>query len=317
MSVSDERDYNGDGKVTPAEKKRFKKENSKEVLSNKWGFAYAIIKQDPQLERFFNREVAKYLKNPSGFSKEAFFLNLEKQPFSQKYSTAAIQDMNFEARYPDLYQQQIEGEVEDLRDVTLNMGAQLNDDELLKLVKDKRRLGLTDAQVSNRLAKDYLTVRDGRFSGAAGTKQDQLNQWAIKNSITLSQETVQNYVREIAMGNTTEDDVKNDLRRTYMAGAFPAWADRINAGQDIYDIANPYRSRMAALLELSEEEINFNDATLSKGLQGVGADGKPGVVPLYEFDKMVRKDPRWDRTENALKTYTDVGTNLLKMFGFR
>jgi len=317
MSVSDERDYNGDGKVTPAEKKRFKKENSKEVLSNKWGFAYAIIKQDPQLERFFNQEVAKYLKNPSGFSKEAFFLNLEKQPFSQKYSTAAIQDMNFEARYPDLYQQQIEGEIEDLRDVTLNMGAQLNDDELLKLVKDKRRLGLTDAQVSNRLAKDYLTVRDGRFSGAAGSKQDQLSQWAIKNGITLSQDMVQNYVRQIAMGDTTEDDVKNDLRRTYMAGAYPAWADRINAGQDIYDIANPYRSRMAALLELNEEEINFNDVTLSKGLQGVGADGKPGVVPLYEFDKQIREDPRWQYTDNARQSYSTMADDLLKMFGFR
>jgi hypothetical protein len=128
---------------------------------------------------------------------------------------------------------------------------------------------------------------------------------------------VQNYVRQIAMGDTTEDDVKNDLRRTYMAGAYPAWADRINAGQDIYDIANPYRSRMAALLELNEEEINFNDVTLSKGLQGVGADGKPGVVPLYEFDKQIREDPRWQYTDNARQSYSTMADDLLKMFGFR
>lgn len=317
MAELDERDYNEDGKVSPAEKKRFRKENSKEAISNKWGFAYAIIKQDPELEKFFNKKASEYLRNPSGFSKEAFFLDLEKQPFSQKYSTAAIQDMNFEARYPDLYRQQLEGEVEDLRDATLNMGAQLNDDELYKLAQDKRRLGLTDAQVTNRLAKDYLNVRDGRFSGAAGAKQDELSRWAITNGVALSPNTIQSYVRSIAMGDITEDDVKNEVRRTYMAGAYPAWADRINAGQDIADIARPYRKRMADLLEIGEEEIDFNDTTLARGLQGVGADGKPSVVPLYEFEKQIRQDPRWQQTDNAYATYTKVGTDLLRMFGFR
>lgn len=317
MAELDERDYNEDGKVSPAEKKRFRKENSKEAISNKWGFAYAIIKQDPELEKFFNKKASEYLKNPAGFSKEAFFLDLEKQPFAQKYSTAAIQDMNFEARYPDLYRQQLEGEVEDLRDATLNMGAQLDDAELYKLAQDKRRLGLTDAQVTNRLAKDYLNVRDGRFTGAAGSKQDELSRWALTNGVALSPNTIQNYVRSIAMGDVTEDDVKNEVRRTYMAGAYPAWADRINAGQDIADIARPYRKRMADLLEIGEEEINFNDVTLARGLQGVGPDGKPSVVPLYEFEKQIREDPRWQYTDNAYATYTKVGTDLLRTFGFR
>lgn len=317
MAELDERDYNEDGKVSPAEKKRFRKENSKEAISNKWGFAYAIIKQDPELEKFFNKKASEYLKNPAGFSKEAFFLDLEKQPFAQKYSTAAIQDMNFEARYPDLYRQQLEGEVEDLRDATLNMGAQLDDAELYKLAQDKRRLGLTDAQVTNRLAKDYLNVREGRFTGAAGSKQDELSRWALTNGVALSPNTIQNYVRSIAMGDVTEDDVKNEVRRTYMAGAYPAWADRINAGQDIADIARPYRKRMADLLEIGEEEIDFNDVTLARGLQGVGPDGKPSVVPLYEFEKQIREDPRWQYTDNAYATYTKVGTDLLRTFGFR
>lgn len=102
-----------------------------------------------------------------------------------------------------------------------------------------------------------------------------------------------------------------------MAGAYPAWSDRINAGQDIADIAAPYKSRMAKLLEIDESQIDFNDVMLSSGLQGVGADGKPGVVPLYEFDRMIRKDPRWDRTENALQTYTNAGSGILQMFGLR
>jgi hypothetical protein len=53
------------------------------------------------------------------------------------------------------------------------------------------------------------------------------------------------------------------------------------------------------------------------GLQGVGSDGKPGVVPMYEFKKMVRKDERWDATDNALDEYTSAGMNILQMFGLR
>jgi hypothetical protein len=40
-------------------------------------------------------------------------------------------------------------------------------------------------------------------------------------------------------------------------------------------------------------------------------------LPLYEFEKMVRDDPRWQKTDNAYQLYTRAGTNLLQMFGFR
>ena len=317
MSVMDERDYNEDGKVSPAEKKRFRKDNPDEVVANKWGFAYSIIKQDTSLEKFFNKKVSEYLRNPDGFSKDAFFLELEKQPFAQKYSTAAIQDMNYEARYPELYRNEIEGEIETLRDSTLSMGAQLSEEELYRLAQDKRRLKLTDSQVTNRLATDYLKVRDGRFSGAAGAKQDELGRWAKTNGVDLSPNALQKYVRGIAMGDMTEDDVKGDIRRTYMAGAYPGWADRISQGMDPADIAAPYKAKMASILEVDENMIDLNDNLLQKAMQGVGADGKPKVTPLYEFQQEVRNDPRWQYTDNARSTYSEMGDAVLKMFGFR
>lgn len=317
MAEADERDYNQDGKVTQKEKERFKKENTKEAISNRWGFAYAIIKQDPELEAFFNKEAAAFLRNPNGFSKEAFFLKLEKQPFAQKYSTAAIEDMNFQARYPELYRQQIEADIEDLRDITIDMGAQLDDQELYRLAQDKRRLGLNDAQVANRLAKDYLTVRDGRFSGAAGSKQDELSQWARSNGISLDPSVVRNYVRSLAAGDTTEDDIKNDIRQTYMMGAFPAWADRISQGFDPAAIAKPYKAKMASLLEMNEDMIDLNDPLLQRGMQGVGPDGKASITPLYKFEEEIRNDPRWQYTDNARSTYSEMADQLLRMFGMR
>jgi hypothetical protein len=56
---------------------------------------------------------------------------------------------------------------------------------------------------------------------------------------------------------------------------------------------------------------------LQQAMQGVGPDGKPSVVPLYAFDKQIKKDDRWQYTENAMDTYAKVGTGLLQMFGLR
>jgi len=310
------KDYNKDDKVSKKEEARFRRENPDDLIASSWGFAYAVIAADPELLKFFNKKTAEYLKNPSGFSDAAFFLELSEQDFSQRYRASALEDMNFEARYGDQYNLEIDSEVEDLRDETLALGASLSDVQLRELAVRKRRTSMSGSQVSNFLS-EYISVKDGRFTGAAGVTQDTINKWAMSNGLSLSSNSVQDYVKSIARGDSSFEDIKSDLRRTYMAGAYPAWSDRINAGQDIADIAAPYKSRMAKLLEIDVSQIDFNDNMLSQGLQGVGADGKAGIVPLYEFDKMIRKDPRWDRTENALKTYTDAGSSILKMFGLR
>ena len=88
-------------------------------------------------------------------------------------------------------------------------------------------------------------------------------------------------------------------------------------GDDPVDIAAPYKQRMARMLEMGEDEIDLNDSLLQKAMQGVGADGKPSVTPLYAFDREIREDPRWPQTDNAYEIYTRAGTDLLKTFGFR
>jgi hypothetical protein len=62
--------------------------------------------------------------------------------------------------------------------------------------------------------------------------------------------------------------VLQDLRNTYLVGAFPAWADRIQAGMDPADIAAPYKQRMARMLEMGEDEIDLNDATAAESYAG-------------------------------------------------
>ena len=154
-------------------------------------------------------------------------------------------------------------------------------------------------------------------TGTAGDFRDSLTAWSQSNGIDLDSSAVAKYVANMTLGSQSLENVKQDIREAYLVGAYPAWADRIKAGFDPSEIAKPYRSKMANLLEVDIEDINLNDALLQRGMQGVGADGKPSVTPLYAFEKQIREDPRWQQTDNAYETYTRVGTDLLKMFGFR
>ena len=316
-------DTNKDNKVSDKERRAFNRGAANSV-AGKWGIGYALITSlrnsgDPDAQAFaqwFDSQVEKYRANPTGWSLDAFKLDMNSQPWRQKYNSKAIEDMDLEARFPELYADQLDADVEALRDEAVQFGADIAEDELRELAKQKRRFGLTDAQMRNTLT-DLATAKSGDFRGATGELQRSLREWSRRNGLSLTDNLVSDYVRRIQRGDMTEADVLQDLRRTYMAGAYPAWSDRIDAGYDIADIAAPYKERMARLLEMDDSAINFDDPLLQKGLQGVGADGKPSVVPLYEFERQVREDPRWQYTDNAYKTYTDVGTQLLQMFGFR
>lgn len=167
------------------------------------------------------------------------------------------------------------------------------------------------------IAKDVALAEEANIYGTASKTMNDLRSWAQANGVTLTDNSIRQYTQQVIKGDRTADDIKADLRRTYVAGSYPAWAERINAGEDIADIAAPYRQTMASLLEVEDQDITLTDNTLRSALQGVGADGKPAVVPIYEFEKQVRKDPRWQYTNNAQADYSRAAYDVLSMFGLR
>lgn len=309
-------DLNQDGKTTKGERKRYRAQQQQKFYDEYLPAQYALLSQDENVKQVIDDAVREYLANPEGFSQRAFDIKLDNLDYFKKLSKAAIRDMDLEQRLPAVWQQEVDAEVESLRDMAVEMGATANDQALRDLVIRKRRTGMNESQLRNALAS-MVTVQQGRMAGQAGSLQQGLKSWAQRNGIGLSDNLIQDYVGRIQRGDATEQDVLADLRRTYMAGAYPAWADKIDAGYDIADIAAPYKAEMAKLLEIDESQFDMNDPLLQKGLQGVGPDGKPSVVPLYEFQRQVRQDPRWQKTDNAYATYSTVADDILKMFGFR
>lgn len=289
---------------------------SAEEIAAKFGQAYIIMEQDPGLKQWFLGFARRYNEARGEISYETFNLELQQQPWWRNNSATYIADLRQELENPVDYEQGLASSIASLRAQANRIGATgVSEAVLRNLAIQQRRLGLNEQQTIERLADLISPVEGGDFRGVAGDVQTELLQWARSNGLTLNQGSMQEYVRRIATGATTVDDVKDDLRKTYLAGMYPAWADKINEGLDPSVLFEPYRNTAANLLEMSE--ISLDDPIMKRAAQYVGPDGKPSQLPLYQFEQEVRKDPRWQYTDNAYSTYTRVGTDLLRMFGFR
>jgi hypothetical protein len=68
---------------------------------------------------------------------------------------------------------------------------------------------------------------------------------------------------------------------------------------------------MASVLEINPETINLNDSVLRSAI------GPDKEMSLYDYQKMLRKDPRWQYTNNARETVSSGLTQVLRDFGFQ
>lgn len=141
--------------------------------------------------------------------------------------------------------------------------------------------------------------------------------YAKANGITLSDGFITNRVAAIGTGATTLDAEIGNIRNKFVKTSYPAWATEIDAGMNIEDIASPYKSAMASVLEIPETQIQMNDPTLRSALQSVDAGGKATYKPLWMFERELKQDPRWQYTDNAYDTVSRASNQALSEMGFK
>jgi hypothetical protein len=115
----------------------------------------------------------------------------------------------------------------------------------------------------------------------------------------------------------TREKLVNDMIR-YAESLFPVFAGQLSERYTVRDAASPYLAQLSRWLEIDDEQIDLSDELLNKAFQTQQDEkGQPKPMSLWEFQKEIRKDERWQSTDNAITAYTDFGERMLKMFGFR
>ena len=177
-----------------------------------------------------------------------------------------------------------------------------------KTVDGIRTGGLDKAQfIVGELQKlpEYLSKK----SDARSLNIQTLQSTARANGINLSPQQLEEYALDIQNGKDI-NLIKNDIRYTAGLGRPDSIKKLLAEGTDLETVYAPYKITMASLLELDPNSIDINDTAL----QGAITDRE---LPIYEFRRMLKKDPRWQYTNNAREEVSSKVLRVLQDFGFQ
>ena len=198
------------------------------------------------------------------------------------------------------------------------------------LNKAERSAGRKAVKVGNRteyttdldriqfLTEEVKKIKDPKtgkseFETKRGQKESlasqELMSVARANGITLSQSQIDSYANDIRNGKDI-NVIKNDIRYTAGLGRPDSIKKLLAEGTDLETVYAPYKRTMAALLEVDPNSIDLNDTTL----QGAITDRE---LPIYEFRRLLKKDPRWQYTNNAREEVSNKVLRVLQDFGFQ
>lgn len=173
-----------------------------------------------------------------------------------------------------------------------------------------------DEQIKANVGKGIVGInKAGIPEGPSGQYFVAIKNLARNNGINLSDSAAADYANKINAGIVDENTVMNTLRES-AASAFPQFADKIKAGIDLKTLADPYIQSMSRILEIPDSAIDVFDPKVRGALSYTMPDGKVGTKSIYDFEKELRQDTRWQYTNNAREDVSNSVVKVLKDFGF-
>ena len=147
-----------------------------------------------------------------------------------------------------------------------------------------------------------------RIAKANGLKlQDILPKLSVPQGSTLEDVVLQ----KLAVGELDPNAIAQVARQFAAQGQPDYVRGLLNQGYDLEQVYAPYRNIMASTLELNTDQIDLNDPTLRSAITN------EGDMNIYDFKKLLRKDSRWDTTENARQDVSSAVYGTLRDFGFQ
>jgi hypothetical protein len=155
------------------------------------------------------------------------------------------------------------------------------------------------------------------YSGQALTNYKELVRTARSNGFQVSDiipggANEQQVLQGIASGKIDINRVVQDARKLAAQGQPQYVRDLLAQGYNLDQVFAPYRQTMAAVLEIDDpNSIDLNDPLLRSAISD------KGDMNVYDFKKALRKDNRWQYTEQARQDVSSATLDILRDFGFQ
>lgn len=209
------------------------------------------------------------------------------------------------------------------------LGRDATSDEINKLTKQ-----LTDAQKKNpdkvtvdskgnRTVVQGLDVQgylDGlikampefvkKEAGKTGQSLESVLSTARNNGMIVDKVQEEAWRNRLAKGEDP-NTISTEIRSAAALGYPDSIKKIIQSGTDLNTILSPYKQYMSSILEVNPNSISLNDPALRMAI------GKDGEMNLFDYQRALRKDNRWQYTSNARDSVASAATKILQDFGFK
>lgn len=302
---------------------------TKEEIFNKYPIIDALFDQDEELQSLLN----KYLNPKKKMTADQFEKELGQASYTFKYKESIRNRLAQKAIYDRLgasatgqsqYEMDVATIASTLEATAINIGAAVTKEDINRIATNLYLAGTEENPlVIERALTPFIKLgvspTTGRptVGGAAGLNYQALLTTAKANGIKEEQipgalgfDTADQILVRLAEGEPI-NTFQQRLRDIAAYGRSDYVKNLLAQGTNFDLIVSPYRNLMANVLEIANtEQISLDDPTLSMAL------GKEEMT-LSDFNKVLRKDDRWQYTDKAKKEVSDIGLRVLRDFGFQ
>lgn len=285
---------------------------SLDQLKAEYPLVAALLTSVPELS-----DIAKHASDPADpWSMQQIIAAVQNTQWYATHSDTARQLIATMKADPTTYNQRVDNLSYQLQTMAAQLGVQMTPQQLQQLGIDAMMGGYDqNTAVLNQKMAQYLRPASGNhYGGQAGSYEDQIRQSMLDLGTSMPEAQLDQQIQNIVAGKQSVQGVQAQLR-TQAASMYPAYASQINSGMNVSDIASPYITRAQQLLEMGQGQMNINTPMIKSALQYT-QNGAPTAMPLYDFEKSVRQDPRWLSTDNAQDAFMSNAHQVLVNMGF-
>lgn len=279
-----------------------------EELAASYGWAFGFLEGTPGLDKLFD-EAVKGSWSPAKFQAE-----LRDTKWFKKTSSTARETQVMKKTDPATWAATLEAATLQVKMLAAEIGAAIPASKLKSIAENVITTGLDENGLRNILGKYVTFTKEGTLKGEAGMHEFTIRQLAAANGVKVSDQAVKNQAQLIVRKLATSQDFESQIREQAKS-AFPGYAEQLDAGIDMKDVASSYIQTMADEFEIPDESIDLFDPTIKSALNGVDANGKPTGKNLMDFQTQLRNDPRWIKTGRAQDQLMNVGLKVLGDLG--
>lgn len=261
-----------------------------------------------------------------------FINHVENSNWYQSHSDTAMQVLIYQNRHPGTFEQRFSDARETVRTEANQLGVSLTPQQIHAIAMNGLLTG--NISFSDAANADHVWLNQQLFNAnqysytPGGGGQDNL-QGGMAHTVAQIQQLATQYgfknwspaqeakmAQDILTGKTTLDTYQQQLK-DWASSAFPAYQKQIQGGQTVAQLAAPYVSSMSNILEVNPQSLDAFTPKIRAAMQG-SSDGKGNFsnTPLWQFERQLRQDPRWQYTDNAHQAMSDVMTQVAQDWGF-